>query len=163
MAEIDLSSSHGPWAPLPHMIGWNEIGDGSVYDAMAAQGETPDALFQNLDKVRAAYGQSIEYSLKTLISFVERFGDPNLVLVLVGDHQPATVVSGENASRDVPITLIAHDKAVMNRITSWGWETGHAAKPAGPGLADGRLPRPPPDGVRIGLALRQGELVAARA
>ena len=132
MAEIDLSSSHGPWAPLPHMIGWDEIGDGSVYDEMAAQGDTPDALFKDVDKVRAAYGESIEYSLTTLISFVETYGNPNLVLVLVGDHQPATVVSGENASRDVPITLISHDKAVINRITSWGWEPGMRPSPAAP-------------------------------
>ena len=143
MAEIDLSSSHGPWAPLPHMIGWDEIGDGSVYDAMAAQGETPDALFKDVDKVRAAYATSIEYSLTTLISFVETYGDPNLVIVLVGDHQPATVVSGENASRDVPITLITHDKAVMNRTTAGGG-SGHAAEPGGTGVADRCLPRPFP-------------------
>jgi hypothetical protein len=132
MAEIDLSSSHGPWAPLPHMIGWDQIGDGSVYDAMAANGETPDALFKSVDKVRAAYGQSIEYSLTTLITFVEKYGDPNLVMVLLGDHQPATVVSGENASRDVPITFIAHDEAVMNRISGWGWEQGMRPSPTAP-------------------------------
>ena len=132
MAEIDLSSSHGPWAPLPRMIGWDEIGDGSVYDAMAAESETPDALFKDVNKVRAAYATSIEYSLTTLISFVETYGDPNLVIVLVGDHQPATVVSGENASRDVPITLITHDKAVMNRINGWGWEPGMRPSPVAP-------------------------------
>ena len=34
MAEIDLVSSHPPWAPLPRLIGWDEVGDGSVYAAM---------------------------------------------------------------------------------------------------------------------------------
>jgi hypothetical protein len=132
MAEIDLSSSHGPWAPLPHMIGWDQIGDGSVYQAMAAHGETPDVLFKDLNNVRAAYGQSIEYSLTTLITFVEKFADPNLVMVLLGDHQPATVVSGENASRDVPITFVTHDKAVMERISGWGWEPGMRPSAAAP-------------------------------
>ena len=30
MAEIDLVSSHTPWAPLPHMVDWNAVGDGTV-------------------------------------------------------------------------------------------------------------------------------------
>lgn len=132
MAEIDLVSSHGPWAPLPHLVSWNEIGDGSVFDNMAAQGQSPDALLRNPNQMKAAYGQSIQYSLSTLISFVETFGDNNLVLILVGDHQPATVVSGSNASRDVPITLIAHDPSVMDRISSWGWEDGMLPSPQAP-------------------------------
>jgi phosphatidylglycerophosphate synthase len=31
-----------------------------------------------------------------------------LVLVVLGDHQPATVVTGESASHDVPVPVIAH-------------------------------------------------------
>ena len=47
--------------------------------------------------VQAAYGQSIQYSLNTLISFVQTYGDQNLVLVMLGDHQPATVGQRTNA------------------------------------------------------------------
>ncbi len=31
MAEIDLTSSHIPWAPLPAMVPWNKVGNGSVF------------------------------------------------------------------------------------------------------------------------------------
>ena len=41
MAEIILASSHNPWAPLPRMIGWDEVGDGSVYHAIKKQGKRP--------------------------------------------------------------------------------------------------------------------------
>ena len=41
MAEIDLVSSHTPWAPLPHMIDWSKVGDGSVFDGMPEQGQSP--------------------------------------------------------------------------------------------------------------------------
>jgi hypothetical protein len=34
MAEIDLVSSHTPWTPLPRMVPWHRVGDGSVYDGM---------------------------------------------------------------------------------------------------------------------------------
>jgi hypothetical protein len=124
MAEIDLVSSHTPWAPLPHMIGWNKVGNGSVFDSMPAQGDSPDAVWRDSDQVRAAYAQSIEYSLNTLISFMQTYADNNLVLIVLGDHQPATIVSGSGASHDVPITVIAHDPSVMRRISGWGWQDG---------------------------------------
>jgi hypothetical protein len=46
------------------------------------------------------------------------------VLVVVGDHQPASVVPGSDASRDVPVTLLTRDAAVIDRISSWGWDDG---------------------------------------
>jgi hypothetical protein len=123
-AEIDLVSSHTPWAPLPRMIGWDEVGDGEVFNSMTAEGDQPEEVWRSADGVQAAYGQSIEYSLSALISFVATYGDKNLVLIVLGDHQPAKVVSGEDPTHNVPITVIAHDRSVMRRIASWGWEPG---------------------------------------
>ena len=71
------------------------------------------------------------------------------MLVVLGDHQPAKIVTGENPSHDVPISIIAHDPAVLDRIAGWGWEDGLRPEPAGAGLADGRLPRPLPQRVRL--------------
>jgi hypothetical protein len=124
MAEIDLVSSHTPWTPLPHLVDWSKVGDGSIFDGMPAQGQSPAVVWRDPRQVRAAYGRSIEYSLNTLISFVQTSHDNNLVLILLGDHQPATIVSGQGASHEVPITIIAHDPAVMDRISGWGWQDG---------------------------------------
>src|SRR6202035_5933645 len=41
MAEIDLTSSHIPWAPLPRMVPWNKVGNGSIFDSQPAKRETP--------------------------------------------------------------------------------------------------------------------------
>jgi phosphatidylglycerophosphate synthase len=132
MAEIDLVSSHTPWAPLPQMVPWDEVGDGSIYDPMPAEGQSPSVVWRDASQVKAAYGQSIQYSLNSLVSFIQTIHDNNLVVVMLGDHQPATVVSGENASHDVPITIIAHDPKVMDRIASWGWESGMLPDPQAP-------------------------------
>jgi hypothetical protein len=132
MAEIDLVSSHGPWAPLPQMVEWDAVGDGSIFADMPARGQSPDDLLGDPDKTKAAYGQSIQYSISTLISFVETFGDDDLVVVALGDHQPASVVSGRGASHDVPITIIARDADVMSRIASWGWQPGMLPNPQAP-------------------------------
>jgi hypothetical protein len=132
MAEIDLVSSHTPWAPLPHLVDWNQVGDGSVFEGMPQQGPSAALVWRDPNRVRAQYGQSIEYSMSSLISFVQTYNDKNLVLVVLGDHQPATIVSGQGASHEVPITVIAHDPSVMDRISGWGWQDGLRPGPGAP-------------------------------
>jgi hypothetical protein len=63
---------------------------------------------------------------------VETYGDDNLVVVFLGDHQPAPVVTGEGASRDVPITILARDPAVLDQISGWGWQDGLKPNPRAP-------------------------------
>ena len=124
MAEIDLVSSHTPWAPLPRMVDPSQVGDGSVFDGMPQQGQSPSVVWRHPSQVQAAYGQSIQYSLNAVFSFVENSHDKNLVLVVLGDHQPATIVTGHGASHDVPISIISHDPTVLSRISPWGWQDG---------------------------------------
>ena len=124
MAEIDLVSSHEPWAPLPAMVPWNEVGDGSIFDPMPAQSETSLTVWHNAGSVRRFYGESIQYSLQALTSWVTELNDPNLVLILLGDHQPATLISGAGANHEVPISIVARDPAVFSQIASWGWQDG---------------------------------------
>jgi phosphatidylglycerophosphate synthase len=133
MAQIVLVSSHAPWTPLPHMVGWGELGDGSVFNPMAGQDYPTDVILtRNPARVRADYRRSIEYTLNSLISYVQNYGDDRLVLVFLGDHQPAPVVVGAGASRDVPITIVTRDRAVLDRVASWGWQDGLRPAPNSP-------------------------------
>jgi hypothetical protein len=132
MAEVDLVSSHTPWTPLPHMVAWDQLGDGSIFDGMPQQGKSPSVVWRDANQVRAVYGQSIQYSLQALVSFVTTFHDDNLVLVVLGDHQPFSIVSGTGPNRDVPISVIAHDPRVLDRISSWGWQAGLRPSPDAP-------------------------------
>jgi hypothetical protein len=125
MAEVVLVSSHAPWEPLPRLVGWNELGDGSVFNSMAGRSDSPDSVLgRDPTQVRTDYGRSVAYSLNSLVSYVETYGNDNLVLVFLGDHQPAPIVTGTHASRDVPITIVAHDRSVLDRISGWGWTDG---------------------------------------
>ena len=132
MAEIPLVSSHIPWAPLPTMIDWNDVGDGSVFNAQAAAAKQPSDVWPDKTRIRNEYRRSIEYSLSTLISYVEKYGDKNLVMVFLGDHQPVELVTGKNSSRDVPITIVAKDPAVLAQISDWGWTDGLKPAPGAP-------------------------------
>lgn len=124
MAEIDLISSHAPWSRTPRMIDQSAVGDGSVYDGMPEQLPSEKDIWPSPRRVQAAYGKAIEYSLNALLTFVKTYGDEDMVVVLLGDHQPATIVSGENAGNDVPIAVISPDPAVLDRISEWGWHAG---------------------------------------
>lgn len=125
MAEIDLMSSHWPWDPAPRPVAWADVGDGSVFTGMPESSPSPRG-------VRAAYADSIAYSLRTLISYVQSHGDDDLVLIFVGDHQPASMVTGGQAGPEVPITIVARDTGVLDRISGWGWQDGLKPGPDAP-------------------------------
>jgi len=131
-AEVDLISSHAPWTRIPPLIPWADVGDGSIFKRLPAEKASKASLFGDSERARAAYGHSIEYSLNAFFSFVRRYGHEDLVLVVVGDHQPATVVTGHGASHDVPISVIAHDPEVMDRIAGWRWQDGMSPSPRAP-------------------------------
>jgi hypothetical protein len=124
MAEIDLVTSHVPWAPLPRLVDWAEVGDGSVFSAQAGTATPRDLVWSSPAGVREAYGQTIAYSIDSLVSFLRGTHDDDLVVVMLGDHQPISLVSGEDASHDVPVTVISRDPAVLEHIHSWGWQAG---------------------------------------
>lgn len=124
MAEIDLVTSHAPWSRIPRIVEQRRVGDGSVFDGMPQQLPSKSVVWRSPGRIQRAYGRSVAYSLRSLLSFVRAYGDRDLVLVLLGDHQPATVVSGRDASHDVPVTVLARDPSVTRRFAAWGWQPG---------------------------------------
>jgi hypothetical protein len=124
MAEIDLVSSHTPWTPLPRLVPWRTLGDGSVFDGMQESNTSFFHSFGDGTTRQHNYADSIRYSLESLVSFVRHSHDNKLVMVVLGDHQPNSVVSGTGVSHDVPVSLIAHDPHVLGRISDWGWTPG---------------------------------------
>jgi len=132
MAEIDLVSSHTPWAPLPVMVPWSKVGDGSIFDPMPARGQNPLSIFGSASKERQAFGRSIEYSMQALTSWVTELNDPNLVLILLGDEQPGSPISSPGASNEVPISIVASDPSVFRQIASWHWQDGLVPGPSAP-------------------------------
>lgn len=131
-AEIDLVSSHYRWAPLPELVDWSQVGDGSVFDGMPERGEKAVDGHRDPDTARRLYGESVQYTWRTLISFLTEFPDPDRVVILVGDHQPHSFVSGRDADHDVPVTVIAQDPEVVRRIGDWGWQSGLFPTPDAP-------------------------------
>jgi hypothetical protein len=141
-AEVDLVSSHEPWTRIPRMIAWNQLGNGSIFSRNTI--DTGSAGFKVGDfggvssylhgnpAVRAAYGQSIRYTMTAVTSFIQHYGNRNTVLIVLGDHQPWSEVSGLEPSHEVPISIIARDPSVLTRISGWGWTDGLLPSPKAP-------------------------------
>jgi hypothetical protein len=106
------------------MVPWSKVGNGSIFDPMAARGENPLSILGSASKERQAFGKSIQYSMQALTSWVTELNDPNLVLILLGDEQPAGPISGPGASHAVPISIVARDPSVFSQIASWHWQDG---------------------------------------
>ena len=131
MAVIGLISSHIPWAPLPKLVPWEEVGDGSIF-ATARTPETANEIWRDAKRVGAYYAMSIDYSLQTLMSFVTTYGRENMLVIIVGDHQPMTFIAGEGASHEVPVHIIARDPALLAAFEQGAWTPGMEPTAASP-------------------------------
>ena len=95
-------------------------------------GEQASEVWKDPEAVQRSYGRSVEYTLGSVLSFLENVDDPDLVVVMLGDHQPAAIVSGDEAGRDVPVSVIARDPSVIDAIADWNWTTGLRPSDASP-------------------------------
>ena len=128
--QVALISSHAPWTPIPDMIPWDDIGDGTEFNAMAARGPTPKALWRDRDQVRDAYRRSVDYALQAAFGHVARLGADAPLIIVAGDHQAAGFVAGSD-NKDVAVHMIgpAH---VLAMIDHWGWTDGLIPAANGP-------------------------------
>ena len=124
-AKIALISSHAPWTPvLDVLTDWATIGDGSVFEAWRNAGDPPQLLWQNIERVRDHYAMSVEYSLHVSLDYAARFLDDDTLMILLGDHQPAALITGHEASGAVPVHVLARDPARLQAFRDRGFVSG---------------------------------------
>lgn len=124
-AELGLISSHAPWTPiLPVLDDWDSVGDGSVFQEWDGAGERPADLWRDADRVREHYALSLDYALHTAFSYAERYLGENELLIVLGDHQPAPLITGEGAPRNVPVHVLSADSALVRPFLEWGFRAG---------------------------------------
>ncbi|HET8850420.1 MAG TPA: sulfatase [Marinobacter sp.] len=139
-AELALISSHAPWVPiLPVLDDWKELNNGQVFQQWKGAGEAPVSLWQDPERVREHYIRAIDYALAVAGGYAERYlaGEDHTLLFILGDHQPAPLITGEDASRDVIVHVISADPALVAPFLS-----GQL-----PGFQAGTLPELDRDGV----------------
>ncbi|MFO7858982.1 MAG: sulfatase [Ectothiorhodospiraceae bacterium] len=128
---LALISSHAPWVPiLPVLDDWDSLADGRVFQRWADAGLAPEHLWQDTDRVRAHYAGSVGYALGVAGSWAREYMDDETLLVVLGDHQAAPLITGDEAGRAVPVHVISSDPERLAPLRRRGFIPG--AVPAGP-------------------------------
>jgi len=125
-------STHAPFTPVPpYQPEWRRILSATPYDEdhlMQAYQATPD--WTNLGP---GYARSLAYLHDTLGGYLRMRADRDFVMVILGDHQPPALVSGEGASWAVPVHVVTGRSDVLARLRQRGFRDGLV--PAHPSVA----------------------------
>ena len=122
-AFLPTTSTHTPFSPTPpYQPSWTRMLTEHPYDEadyQRAWAEPPDWL-----NLGPSYVQSIDYAFASLGGFIGLPRTRDVVLILLGDHQPPAVVSGEGAPWDVPVHILSSRPAVLEALRAHGFHEG---------------------------------------
>lgn len=120
--QVATGSSHAPWVPVPDLVGWDEIGDGRIFDDLVLSGDPPEAVWRDRDRVRAQYRLAVDYALRTVLAYAALHARDPPLMVVMGDHQATGFVALDERP-DVPIHVVGPAHLVA-RTESWGLTPG---------------------------------------
>jgi hypothetical protein len=127
------TSTHAPFAPTaPYQPDWPRLLSAEPYAAADVTREL--ALVPDYLNLAPSYVRAVDYGLASVGGYLRQHPERDLVLVLIGDHQPAAAVSGEGASWAVPVHVVASRPAVLDALRARGFRTGVTPerRPLGP-------------------------------
>jgi hypothetical protein len=120
------STSHFPFHPVPpYQPDWRKVLTKDAFDPTVVQ----RLQASNTDWLNMvpAYAGMIRYNLQWLRGYFEQKQERDFVMLVLGDHQPASNISGEGASWDVPVHLIASRPELIERFLAVGFTPGFQA------------------------------------
>jgi hypothetical protein len=116
-------SPHFPFRPTPpYQPDWQRLSTPHPFDGSAivrAYALEPDWIH-----FAPGYAEAMSYDLATIEGYVRLHNRRELVLILVGDHQPPALVSGQGATWAVPVHVIVSRDGVADRLIAAGFRQG---------------------------------------
>lgn len=136
-AVFPTSTSHAPFGPVPPFLPeWSRALQADGY----RQEDVANAAAPDLTDLAPSYLRAIAYGYDTLAGYIRAHAGENLVMVVIGDHQPPAAVSGRAAPRDVPVHIIASRDDVLRRLRQNGFRTGLTPERPGAGEMHALVP-----------------------
>jgi hypothetical protein len=121
-----LVSSHYPFNLIPRYFDdWSQIGDGSVYAAPGSVAVVPAQPGSNTGGAQG-YAAAIRYDLRVITDYVTRILEPDddSLILVVGDHQPYSGITGKGKPWSVPIHALSRDHGVLEPFRKRGYTPG---------------------------------------
>jgi hypothetical protein len=116
-------TSHMPFHPVPpYLPDWDKILTDRPFDGtqMAAVNAQKEDWFN----MRPAYTGMIDYNYQWLAGYLKQPRARDALFIVLGDHQPAGVVTGDGATWDVPVHVISANPELLQRFTARGFRPG---------------------------------------
>ena len=116
-------SSHMPFRPTPpYQADWDRMLTQQPFEPGSLEASvtrTPD--WTNLGP---AYTDALNYAYTWLAGYLEKHADSDLVIIVLGDHQPPASVSGASAPWEVPVHVITQRTDILASLRSVGLQPG---------------------------------------
>ena len=136
-AVFPTSTSHAPFGPVPPILPeWSRALQRDAY----RPADVTSAVAPNLTDLAPSYLRAIAYGYDTLAAYIRAHAGENLVMVVIGDHQPPAAVSGRAAPRDVPVHVIASRPETLRRLRASGFRPGLTPERSGVGEMHALVP-----------------------
>jgi hypothetical protein len=120
-----LIGSHAPFTPLPTVVeAWDSIGDGAVFGQLPRSGGNAFTLWRDPPALRLAYADAVDVVLRSIALYAQRPVNRPTMLIVLGDHEPAAIVTGDEAARTVPMHVIARNPELLRPFLDWGFLRG---------------------------------------
>lgn len=118
-----LISSHGAYNIQPPLIAdWSDIGDGSLYNSLAPV--YYPYYWTDIEHAGDAYLRSLDYVLKVLGGYIDRYVSAEALIVIMGDHQPNVQLTGPGKSWSVPVHVISRNPRLLEPFRKRGYTAG---------------------------------------
>lgn len=116
-------STHTPFRPTPpYQPDWSRLLSAQPFDNEPLQHSL--SQLPEWTNLAPSYEAAVTYSLQTLAGYLRTQARDDLVVIILGDHQPPAMVSGPNAPWDVPVHVITSKPALLNTLQGCGFVSG---------------------------------------
>ena len=116
-------TTHIPFRPTPpYQSDWSRVTSDKPYSDEATEKAMADAI--DWHGLFQGYINTVLYTFEWLVGYQALPASRGSVQILVGDHQPAGGITGQNATWNVPVHIITSNETIAERLRLQGFEDG---------------------------------------
>lgn len=116
-------STHAPFVPTPpYQPDWARMLTEHPYER--EDRDRAYAMQPDWTNLAPSYLGTVAYAYETFGGYLRQHAGRDVVIVMLGDHQPPALVSGEGTPWDVPVHIITSRQAILDRLRARGFTSG---------------------------------------
>ena len=116
------STTHAPFGPVaPYVTDWPRVLDANAWDPREV--DAVMSIEPEWTNLRPNYLQAVQYEYTSFAGYLRQHPADDMVMILIGDHQPPAAVSGTDAPWLVPVHVIGREP-ILHALQRHGFRPG---------------------------------------